>query len=885
MLTRPNPETIGGRRFIGLDLEFDPTTRSLVCISFAERVRYGGNRGAYNVWVRSGVTDREGLLAELLGYLRDPSVCLVMMAGALDSVVLCRWGGDIVRAALVAKMKARGIADVFLREWLLWVAFPYARNLWQCGTSWDYVDPGSEERHGAGDAKRPKMSLAAIVERWTGRRIEWSKHGDASVRLAYGRVAHLPIEAWPKRYVDYACDDALDHLRCWEHQAVGKSLNKAVDNEALSGYYRVWPRIRAAVPGQGNNGLLPGEAKAVMDALPMAWLCEPANGGLYVDPAYTDNLIERYRSVAEAMEPLCGSLLKFVDARGQGELFPDLLTSAALIKKTKEVKTHKPALRRAAHALYDCMPIRWTPPATKKGWQVCGRFPNMWRDWLYGDKDPRNALAGFSLSGVPGVTYEKVDHRKYASLSGKVISECLLETLASETSDPAIVRALAWMLAPANPGHALHQISTGKWTAEKIVADGMAITDLSKRKLWAWVVRQTCLMTVANSLAPLAKLCGDLAPGGIDLRAPAVNSDGSPAPGEGRKFRTAVTPASATALITGRYSLGGAIRQNTNKAGGVREALVPEPGWVVFLADYSTIELYGFAKAIEFAYAQKRGLKNYVSSLSRVLMAGKDPHIILALDLIAHANPRMREILEECATRYPQAPAANGGVEDPMWRLHDVAVLLRKQAKKWHATPEQPDPAPDILVGQLLDELRDQAKRLNFGLGGLMQPAKFVETQRKAGDYSWTIASATEAWTIWRKRWHEVADFEIWCNEIVKRGGDHGGIYLHPHCWRVRGGLSLTQAANTTFQTPVAEMFKAAVFQAWEETFDPKSPLYGCKLVLVVHDEIVCVGPKARAPAALARLQAIMKHHGIVYLPGLPVGTSGAILERFAKAA
>lgn len=874
MQTRPDPVLTANRRFIGLDFEYDPATRSLQCASFAERVRNGGNRGSFNVWVRSATVNPELLLRELVGYLRDPNVTLICMAGALDWTVAIRWGGEVMRAAVVEAMKARRISDVFVREWLLWVAFPYFTALWQAGTPYEYIDPGSDERHGAGEHKRPKMSLAAIVERWTGRRIEASKSGADSVRLSFGKVAGLPVDAWPRRFVDYACDDALDHLRCWEHQGAGKSANSGVDRDVLAGLYRVWPRVRAAIPASSSGlGLLPGEAKAVMDALPMAWLCEPANGGLYVDPNYCDGLIGRYRAVVEAVEPLCGDLLKHVEARGQGELFPDLLSSAALIRTTKIVKTHDKAKRKAAHSLFDMMPVRWAPPPTKKGWQECGRFPAMWRDW--GDGTPRHTLDNFTLTERPGPR-PTPNHRRWASLSAKVLSECLLETLSAQTDDLAVARALAWTLAPANPGHALHQISTGKWTPESIVADGRSIPDLNRRKLWAWIVRDTCIRTITNSLAPLANLVGDVSVNGSDLRV--VNGP----PANERRFNVAVTPESAMALITGRYSLSGAIRQNANKAGGVREALVPRPGWVVFLADYAQIELLGFAKAIEFAYSQRRGVKGYVSSLSRVLMAGKDAHIVLALDLMAHSNPRMRDILEECATRYPQPPRADGTPEDPIWRLHDTAVQLRKLAKKW---PVGQEPTPDVAVGQLVDELRDQAKRLNYGLSGMMQPAKFVETQRKAGDYSWTVASATEAWTIWRTRWHETSDFEAWCHEIVKRGGEHGGIYLHPHCWRVRGGLTLTQAANTTFQTPVAEMFKAAMFQAWEETFDPSSPLFGCQVLLPVHDEIVCVGPQDKATAALKRLQEIMVSWGVVYLPGLPVGTSGAILPRFAKAA
>jgi hypothetical protein len=867
LVKRPAPQ--GATRFIGVDTEFDPLTRTLICVSFAERVRWGGNRGNYKVWVRSAGCERADLEAELLGYLEDPAVCLVGMSFALDAVVLSRFFGERVRAAITKAARAGRVSDVFTREWLWWVAHPGARFLWQCATPWTYVDPGSEERHGAGDTKRPKFSLAALVERWTGRRIESSKTGVDSVRLSFGRVANVPVEQWPRRFFDYAADDALDHLRVWEQQSAGQSRNKEVDNDRLAGLAQIFAKVRSVCPGEGVGGLLPGERKAVLDHLPMAWLCEPANGGLYVDASYCDKLIERYRSVAFAVEPLAGKLLRNVECRGQGELFPELLSSAALIVGAKKVKTVKARLRSAAHALFDRMPQRWAPPPTATGWRECGKFPARWCDWSDGVKP---TLATFTLTERPGGS--GVDHRRWASLSAKVISECLLETLGQASNDDmALTRALAWTLPTTNPGHALHQISTGKWTAETVAADGMSIVDPVSRKLWAWIVRETCIRTITNSLAPLANLVSDVAPGGVALLGSAM---------DGGRVKMPVTPTSANALITGRYSLDGAIRQNANKAGGVREALVPRPGWVVFLADYSQIELLGFAKAIEFAYMTQHKITGYVSSLSTVLLANKDAHIVLALDLMAHANPRLRDMLVDAARRYRAANEATGTGDQ--WILHDTAVRLRKLAKKWPA--DKPYDV-DAQVGLLVDELRDQAKKLNYGLGGLMQPAKFVETQRKGGDYSWTVQTATEAWGIWRSRWHETSAFESWCHAIVKRGGDHGGVYLHPGCWRVRGGLSLTQTANTTFQTPIAEMFKSAMTRAWEETLDPvlASPMYGCQVVLPVHDEIVCVGPREQAPAALARLQEIMVEAGKAYLPGLPVGTSGGILERFAKAA
>lgn len=812
-------------RFVGIDTEFDPASKALVCISYAERLAPANN---IHTWVHPAYLDETKVY--LLSLLNDPGIILVGMAWALDSVVIARWGGEEVRRAIVANMERSGIADVFIEEWLLWVAFPSFLSLWQCATPWVYVSPDSEERHQAGGDKRPMMGLAAIARRWCNINMEASKQGEDSIRLSFSRVAGLPVEAWDPRYVAYACEDARVHLLCYEAHQVGKSKNPNVANDKLGGLMRLFDKVKLARPDLANTLWryhLPGEHKAIIDMLPMAWLCDSSNGGLYVDPEYCDNLIERYRTVALVVEPLAGDLLRNVEARAQTDMFAAMLTSVALIKQSKIVKVNKGALRRTTILLYDKMPVTWAPPATTTGQRKVGKFPRYWRDWD---------------------TSSGVGQRDWASLSCKVIAECLLAFLVDMEQTPEVLRVMSWLIPTANPGHALHAVSAGRWPAAAVLSDGVSITDPVMRKLWAYCVRDMCLRTISNTLAPLAKA-------GV-----ASNAGTTPTP---------ITPTRAKLLITGRMSLIGPIRQNANRVGGCRETLVPQAGHVVFLADYSQIELLGFAKAIEFAYMKKHKLVSYESSLTRVLRAGKDAHIVLTLDLLQHGNQALADKLRGQAAIL--MPGQTG-----VWVLHDVAAKLRKLSKAPGAV--RTDIA--IILGTVIDELRENAKRLNYGLGGMMQPAKFVETQRRQGDYSWTINTATTAWGIWRGRWHESAAFEELCREIVQRGG----YYFHDRCWRARGGLTLTQAANTLFQTPIAEMFKVAMYRAWRETFERDSAMFGCRVVLPVHDEIVCTGPRDQAPAALKRLQAIMVQAGEEYLPDLPIGTSGAIMPRFSKA-
>ena len=117
-------------------------------------------------------------------------------------------------------------------------------------------------------------------------------------------------------------------------------------------------------------------------------------------------------------------------------------------------------------------------------------------------------------------------------------------------------------------------------------------------------------------------------------------------------------------------------------------------------------------------------------------------------------------------------------------------------------------------------------------------------------------------------------------------------MIAHPFSGRLRSGLTLTSCANVWFQGQAADMFVYAYSKAWyESVFVPSSPLFGCTIVLPIHDEIVgtCpieqvrakVGKGGRVVAVAApeqRLSEIMLEAATVYLPGMLVETSGAVL-------
>ncbi len=309
-----------------------------------------------------------------------------------------------------------------------------------------------------------------------------------------------------------------------------------------------------------------------------------------------------------------------------------------------------------------------------------------------------------------------------------------------------------------------------------------------------------------------------------------------------------VRPRFQPLLDTGRISLAGDIRQNMPQAGGIRECFIPRDGCAFVIADYSQIELLAFALLIDWA-------QGYPGPLSIALNEGRDAHIVLAQDFLA---------VEGLDLTYEEMISLKAGKGDPAL----VARVLKK---------------------------RKNAKPINYGYGANMSEATFCRTQAKAGNIL-TLEEARLGKRIWLNRWMPQAYFDKIqsLQEHFAKGlgrGVHLGISTSipfPSCLAedalVRGGLTYTQAANTFFQSICAIGFARAFIAVSQAGDDRKSPLYGFRPRLPIHDEIVNEGPAHRAEEALVEQERIMRREMGAVLKGVAVATEGAILtERWAK--
>lgn len=322
---------------------------------------------------------------------------------------------------------------------------------------------------------------------------------------------------------------------------------------------------------------------------------------------------------------------------------------------------------------------------------------------------------------------------------------------------------------------------------------------------------------------------------------------------------------------TGRTTSSRPNIQNQSKRPGFREAFVPRPGKVFVQADYPGLELYTWAQYCKSWFGSSR--------LADALNAGKDPHLILAANLL--------------------------GIS------YEEAAVNKKR--------------PDIRGA------RDRAKPGNFGFAGGMGVKKFITATRKAMGRAAFAAlgldqhSAEQLKATWLETWPEAHDHFYLASRMCKEAAgekwvehlnfqieyvkEASGIEDVPELFgcesierairgfsgsrytrRIRGDTTFCAFCNTPFQGLGADCAKrAACLIARACYVEPESPLYNARIVAFVHDEFILEvddGPGAHDAAfELARLMMVGAN---TYLPDVPIPLSKiepTLMRRWSKKA
>lgn len=152
--------------------------------------------------------------------------------------------------------------------------------------------------------------------------------------------------------------------------------------------------------------------------------------------------------------------------------------------------------------------------------------------------------------------------------------------------------------------------------------------------------------------------------------------------------------------------------------------------------------------------------------------------------------------------------------------------------------------------------------------------AKMSNTPKMTGVWQVMLQKRKTAQVVARQRKEFVDKQPVWCPVV-------------PNSYFVaRRSGTVYVTGNSYFQGSVADGAKFACFLvAWECYAKPESPLYGCRPVLFLHDEILIEAPEERAHEAAVRLGQVMVEALQCFLPDVPVTASPALMRRWYKGA
>ena len=273
---------------------------------------------------------------------------------------------------------------------------------------------------------------------------------------------------------------------------------------------------------------------------------------------------------------------------------------------------------------------------------------------------------------------------------------------------------------------------------------------------------------------------------------------------------------------TGRTSSSGPNLQNQSRKGGVRECFVPRDGFDFVSADYDAQELRTLAQA--------------------------------CIDLIGYS---------ELAQRFKA---------DPTFDPHTdfAATLMGWSYEEAMARKAAGD--------EEVKTKRQEAKAANFGFPGGLGAKNFRAYARGYG-VKIDLERATELRNRWFEQWPEMKEYFQRVKWVAE-----GGNLIQLRSKRIRGGVGFTDGANSYFQGLASEASKTAAYLVSKACYSqPKSPLYGCRPVTLIHDELMLEAPCSYSHEAAKELQKLMVIAMKMWCPDVPACATPVVSRCWSK--
>lgn len=180
--------------------------------------------------------------------------------------------------------------------------------------------------------------------------------------------------------------------------------------------------------------------------------------------------------------------------------------------------------------------------------------------------------------------------------------------------------------------------------------------------------------------------------------------------------------------------------------------------------------------------------------------------------------------------------------------------------------------------------IRQTSKPVNFGYMGGMGPKKMAAAVWKQARMRISEAQAKMYRSAWLREWSEAGRyFDVINGQLA--GRDRMAIRQF-QSGRVRGEVSYTEACNGYFSALANDGAGDAVFQVSREMYAvPHSPLYGSRIAVFPHDEIVAETPQGYGHEAGYRLAAVMNETMQRWIPDIPISSEPALMRRYYKGA
>ena len=856
-------------QLVALDIETSVETGEPACLTWSVAVPDATASAGWRAGDSCGVHARDPRARDVFAaWLDDPEVVLVGQNVAFDLVALGRWWGLLPRVR--AAYEAGRVRDTMLRQHLLDIAWPArprgvyneelerwfpAKFAWHAGLGrMVRIDDGKSE-DGGGGGGGVKVGLDALAWRLLAVDISGDKHDPTSWRKRYGELLDVPWEQWPDKARDYALGDPRITLEVYLEQLV---VARQRSDPSRTAHADMLPPMAADGWSLGEvEAPLCDEQFQCMVAVPFEVM---SRRGVRVDRSLVRRQREELRRLREWAADLCvrhGVMREVYDfAENDGG-------------KTKPLKKgESPTPERIYRSLRSrCRKLQADDPAAFAEFLALARRLGKLRGVERKVDDGEKRRRVESILEARGVAVGRTAKGDKVKADADAIYEAATPLADVVARDPA-ARDLAAALGPGLLKVARRALAGSD--ARRASQEGRA-EDAERlgRDAGGWSLERLAAAVEAAEDPGLAALA-------VYSKAEKFDSSflkGLDVPDE---LPSEVRAWFRTMMETGRTSMVGAIRQNMPKAGGIRECIVPRPGFAFAQCDYSQIELLGLAFVLDSIFGRE-------SSLTRAIREGVDCHLKLA----CHPLLGLGETYEEAKAH----------------RKAGNAILEAYGSD--HAAAERARPDFDWARLDRIEGARFAAKAANFGFPGGMMPRKFAATQKKQAGLIISIDKATALRQAWLETWPEIPRYFEWAKGMTSgertarvrhldgshlaAGGVDGGADDvddgHAGGGHWRGGCGYTQLCNTLFQGLVARGAKWAAWLLFVACYlTPGGPLDGCHPVLFVHDEFVLEVPVGREQEALAELTRIMVEAMRSVMPGQAVRAEGKILsERWAK--